>query len=83
MQLFADDSYHEIYLHSYGVPRRINTICDLALLVGFSNNQNIISRKDIIDINDDMDLLKPDTEGLYQPTPQDSYGRYDRQKIRA
>ncbi len=85
-QLFTDDSYHEIYLHSYGVPRRINTICDLALLVGFSNNQNVIDRKAIIDINEDMDLPKPDMENLYQPsslTPQGAPGRYAGQKVHA
>ena len=59
-ELFAEDSFHEIYIHSYGVPRRINTICDLALLMAFSNNQNLIDRKTIKDINDDMDLPKPD-----------------------
>ncbi|MBU0605111.1 MAG: AAA family ATPase [Candidatus Omnitrophica bacterium] len=59
-QLFAEDSFHEVYVHSYGVPRRINTICDLALLMGFSNSQAVIDRKTIKDINDDMDLPKPD-----------------------
>ena len=59
-QLFTEDSFHEVYVHSYGVPRRINTICDLALLMGFSNSQAVIDRKTIKDINDDMDLPKPD-----------------------
>ena len=65
--IFSEDAFHEIYLHSYGVPRRINTICDLALLVGFSNNQSVIDRKTIQDIHEDMDLPRPDVENIYQP----------------
>jgi general secretion pathway protein A len=34
--MFTPDAVDEIYNHSEGVPRVINNICDLALLVGFS-----------------------------------------------
>lgn len=64
-ELFSDDSFHEIYANSYGVPRRINTICDLALLVGFSGNKDIIDKKTIVDINEDMDLPRPEADSIY------------------
>lgn len=67
-QLFAEDTYHEIYLCSYGVPRRINTLCDLSLLVGLSNDLKIIDRQTILDINEDMDLPKSEIEHIYQPS---------------
>jgi type II secretory pathway predicted ATPase ExeA len=53
-QLFADDAYKEIYFCSSGIPRRINTICDLALLVGFGNNLTLIDKKTITKINEDL-----------------------------
>ena len=34
--MFTPAAMEEIYNHSEGVPRVINNICDLALLVGFS-----------------------------------------------
>jgi general secretion pathway protein A len=34
--MFTPAAVDEIYNHSAGVPRVINNICDLALLVGFS-----------------------------------------------
>jgi type II secretory pathway predicted ATPase ExeA len=34
--MFTPAAVDEIYNHSEGVPRVINNICDLALLVGFS-----------------------------------------------
>lgn len=67
-QLFAEDTYHEIYLCSYGVPRRINTLCDLALLVGYSNSITMIDKQTILDINEDMDLPKSEIEHIYQPS---------------
>jgi hypothetical protein len=34
--MFTADAMREIYHYSEGVPRKINNICDLALLIGFS-----------------------------------------------
>jgi type II secretory pathway predicted ATPase ExeA len=34
--VFTPAAMNEIYNYSEGVPRKINNICDLALLVGFS-----------------------------------------------
>ena len=34
-QLFTEDALNLVYERSNGIPRRINTICDLALLFGF------------------------------------------------
>ena len=65
-QLFAEDTYSEIYLCSCGVPRRINTICDLALLVGFSNGLKTIDKKTILDINEDMGMPKLEMEYAFQ-----------------
>ncbi len=52
--VFDDDALKEVYLCSGGTPRRINTICDLALLVGFGNGVKKIDRDTITKINDDL-----------------------------
>jgi len=68
-QIFTEDAYHEIYLSSAGVPRRINNICDLALLVGFSNNLESIDRAAVREINEDMDIPLTDNGHLFRPSP--------------
>lgn len=41
--VFASDAVEEIYNYSEGVPRKINNICDLALLIGFSTKMEQIT----------------------------------------
>lgn len=40
--VFTHDAIQEIYRHSKGVPRMINNLCDLSLLIGFSAKLKII-----------------------------------------
>jgi general secretion pathway protein A len=54
-QLFEPDAYKEVHACSGGIPRRINTVCDLALLVGFGNNLAIVDKLTITKINDDLE----------------------------
>jgi len=54
-QIFDEGALHEVYLCSQGIPRRINTICDLALLVGFGSNLALIDRDVIVKISQDLD----------------------------
>lgn len=53
-QIFADEAFKEIYFCAVGIPRRINTICDLALLVGFGSGLSLIDKKTITKINEDL-----------------------------
>ncbi len=68
--IFEDDAYKEIYMRSGGIPRRINTICDLALLVGFGNGLTGIDRQTIGKINEDLD--SPDFDVKYMQTSPNS-----------
>jgi general secretion pathway protein A len=54
-QIFEEDAYKEIFLCSGGIPRRINNICDLALLVGFGSEMSVIEKQTITKINDDLE----------------------------
>lgn len=62
-QIFDDEAVHEIYMSSKGIPRRINTVCDLALLVGFGSNLTVIDKSVIAKINQDLD--SPDFDDKY------------------
>ena len=51
--VFSDEAIYKIYEHTGGVPRKINNLCDLSLLIGFSTKKNVIG-KNIVEkiIND-------------------------------
>jgi type II secretory pathway predicted ATPase ExeA len=41
--IFPPEAIEEIYLYSEGVPRKINNVCDLALLIASSAKQRTVS----------------------------------------
>lgn len=53
-EIFQEDTLGEIYRFSGGIPRRINNICDLALLVGSGKGINIIDKKLIREVAEDL-----------------------------
>jgi len=57
--IFGEDSLRKIYDYSHGVPRRINAICEKALLTGFIKSQKEISPDIIEDVAKELDELVP------------------------
>jgi general secretion pathway protein A len=55
--LFSQDSVEKIYEHSKGIPRKINNLCDLSLLIGFSTQEKIIDPKIVENIISDGALF--------------------------
>ena len=55
--IFSSDAIQKIYDHSKGVPRNINNLCDLSLLLGYSQNEEIISSTIIESVINDGALL--------------------------
>jgi type II secretory pathway predicted ATPase ExeA len=47
--LFARTAYATVYYHSGGIPRVINTICDMALVYGFADEAPRIRKEIILD----------------------------------
>lgn len=47
---FAPDIFESIYLHTHGIPRRINSLCDRLLLQGFLTDQTHIDLALVTDI---------------------------------
>jgi len=48
-KLFAQTAYATVYYHSGGIPRVINTICDMALVYGFADEAPRIRKEIILD----------------------------------
>ncbi|MBM4272341.1 MAG: hypothetical protein FJ139_09355 [Deltaproteobacteria bacterium] len=46
-QVFTPEALDEIYIYSEGIPRKINNVCDLSLLIGFSVKEDAIG-EDIV-----------------------------------
>ena len=47
--LFAQTAFATVYYHSGGIPRVINTICDMALVYGFADGKPRIRKEIILD----------------------------------
>lgn len=54
--IFNEEAFKDIFICSGGVPRRINTICDLALLVAYGSGQHTVERDVILKVRDDMEF---------------------------
>ena len=66
--IFEEEALKEIYFYSTGIPRRINNICDLALLVGFGNGLKTIDRKTILNVSEDLESPSAENEFLNPPS---------------
>ncbi len=53
--IFKEEVYKVIWERSGGIPRRINHICDMALLTGFGRNQELIDEEIIIEVVKDLE----------------------------
>lgn len=53
--VFEEEAYRVIYERSGGIPRRINNICDMSLLAGFSLNAGLIGMDIISDVIKDLE----------------------------
>jgi len=43
--IFSDEAIEKIYDYTDGIPRKINNLCDLSLLIGFGNGEKLITPK--------------------------------------
>ena len=55
--VFTPEAMERVYEITEGVPRKINNLCDLSLLIGFSKNGKVIDPQIIEDIISDGALF--------------------------
>jgi general secretion pathway protein A len=77
-EIFTDEAIRKVYQFSKGYPRLINTICDLALLTGYSDNLQTIGPKVIQESAKDLSL-----PGEMKPQPLPKGGIKARQRRRS
>lgn len=53
--IFNDEAFNLIYQRSGGIPRRINNICDMSLLLGFSKQAEFIGEEIVNDVVKDLE----------------------------
>jgi general secretion pathway protein A len=46
-QIFAEDTFPELFKYSGGVPRLVNTLCDTAMMAAFNEDRDTVQLKDI------------------------------------
>jgi len=56
--IFHAEALQAVFELSGGVPRRINRLCDMALLVAFADQQRTISANDVEAVADELCMLK-------------------------
>jgi len=56
-RIFGEDCFEEIYKVSGGIPRRINTVCDLALLTGYLRGEKFVNKDIIIEVGKEVQIL--------------------------
>ncbi len=68
-EFFDNDALRAIYENSCGVPRRINTLCDRALLTGYIRNQKYITAEIIEESAREInELMLVNNFGSHEPT---------------
>jgi general secretion pathway protein A len=53
-ELFDASACEAVYALTHGIPRRINRLCDLALLVGYAEERHVITAEHIEAVGDDL-----------------------------
>lgn len=53
-EIFTPSAREEVFRQSKGIPRLINTICDLSLLIGFGSQRRLVERGDVLQIRELM-----------------------------
>jgi general secretion pathway protein A len=57
-EIFAEDTYAEIYKYAGGVPRLVNTLCDTAMMAAFNEDRAQVSLKDIASAVEELQWIE-------------------------
>ena len=53
-QIFAEDTFSEIFRYTGGVPRLVNTLCDTAMMAAFAANRDCVTLSDVASSIDEL-----------------------------
>ena len=69
---WGDGAHEAIYKATRGIPRRINSVCDRVLLLGFLNGRTHLSADDVNEVVKELEAenaVPPRKEGVSMPAP--------------
>jgi type II secretory pathway predicted ATPase ExeA/pSer/pThr/pTyr-binding forkhead associated (FHA) protein len=52
--IFAEDTFHEIYRYTGGVPRLVNTLCDTSMMSAYASNRDCVTMGDVASAIDEL-----------------------------
>ena len=53
-QIFAEDTYPEVFRYTGGVPRLINTLCDTSMMAAYTANRDVVTLEDVKEAIDEL-----------------------------
>jgi type II secretory pathway predicted ATPase ExeA len=53
-QIFAEDTFNELFRYTGGVPRLVNTLCDTAMMSAFASNRDCVTLGDVAQAIDEL-----------------------------
>ncbi len=57
-QIFAEDTFNEIYRYTGGTPRLVNTLCDTAMMSAFAANRDCVTLGDVAQAIDELQWVE-------------------------
>jgi hypothetical protein len=74
-QIFAEDTFAEIYRYTGGVPRLVNTICDTSLMAAFTADRDTVALADINQAVEELQWVEFSARNLLhtKATPESSH----------
>src|SRR6187402_499415 len=57
-EIFAEDTYPEIFRYTGGVPRLVNTLCDTAMMAAFNEDRDFVTAADIASAVDELQWME-------------------------
>jgi general secretion pathway protein A len=57
-QIFAEDTFSEIYRYTGGVPRLVNTLCDTSMMAAFTSNRDVVTVGDVASAIDELQWVE-------------------------
>lgn len=57
-QIFAEDTFAEIYRYTGGTPRLVNTLCDTSMMAAFAANRDVVTVGDVASAIDELQWVE-------------------------
>jgi general secretion pathway protein A len=73
-QIFAADTFAEVFRYCGGVPRLINTLCDTAMMAAYTSDRGTVTRADIISAVRELQWVEYAARPQPPPPPAEAAG---------